>query len=112
RRLERRCDSAREEPSLSDHLMAAGAVLGEEAQPRGDAPLFGMRLRNRRARAERGDVGDELVDLYVGEARPRTLGLLVGIEERHVAGAQVEVGSKRARPFERRPEPDPAARGL
>ena len=56
-----------------------------------------MRLRDRRAGAERRDVADERADLAARRrARACGDGCSSGLRERHVAGAEVEVGGERA----------------
>jgi hypothetical protein len=60
---------------------------------------------NRRAPAERRDVRDEVLDLLLVEEHAAAARLLAGLAQRHVAGAQVEVGRERADTPERRAEP-------
>ena len=61
--VERRRHGAGDVAARRDDLMAAGAVLGEELLALRQAAALRLRGSGRPALAERGDVGDERVDL-------------------------------------------------
>src|SRR5205085_1846656 len=71
---------------------------------------FGGGARPRRALPERGDVGDERVDLPRVELWAPARRLVVRARERHVAGAEVEVGRERPHAAQARAEPAHAER--
>src|SRR5256885_1853721 len=73
--VERELGAAGHVAALGGDLVAAGAVLGEEAEADRDAAALRVRVRHRLALTERGDVGDERVDLVRREERvaPRRL---------------------------------------
>ena len=98
--------------AFADDLVAAGAVFGEQLHPFGEVVVGGVRFGDRRPRAERGDVGDERLDLAVVEERRLAFGLFAGVRERHPPGAQVEVGGERADPAQRGPGAFDAAGAL
>src|SRR5439155_16896616 len=91
--------------ALGDDLVAPGAVDGEETEAARHAASLRMRLRHRRPAAEGGDVTHERVDLLLRERRALAPRLLVRVAQRHVAGAEVEVGGARTHAAERRSEP-------
>src|SRR5438067_5999028 len=93
--------------------MAAGAVIREQPLPPGDAPPRGIGRRHGRAAAERRDVGDKRADLVLVEERRASARLDPDSGERHVAGAEVEVGRERADAAQRRTLPllSPRAEG-
>ena len=69
---------------------------------RGEARALPARRRDRRPVPDRRDVADERADLRLAEQHPRPPRLGVRVVERHVAGADVEVGAERARVLQRR----------
>ena len=73
--------------ALSDDLVAACAVLGEEVESLRDVARLGLRLRDRRPGPERRDVGDEVADLRLAEGDAPALRLHPEMWQRHVAGA-------------------------
>ena len=96
RGLERRGDPARQVAALRHDLVAAGAVVGEQLLAVRKAAALGLRPRHLRPLAERRHVGDEGLDLLLGEQHPHAARLLTGLAQGHVAGAQVEVGREGA----------------
>src|SRR4051794_7981196 len=85
--------------------MTARTVVREQLQPARKAAPSGPWVRDSWTLAERRDVGDEALDLAVGEVRTLPLGLLAGAADRHPAGAQIEVGSERPDTSQARPLP-------
>jgi hypothetical protein len=90
---------------MGGDLVTAGAVLGEQAQAFGHAALLRRGLGDGWTGRERRDVLDKRPELAAREQHappPRLLGRRL---ERHVAGAQIEVGRLRADTAQRRPLP-------
>ena len=67
-------------------------------------------MRDRRALAERSDVGHEPADLATREERAMPLRLLARVSDRHAARAQVEVRRECPNAAEARPLPGDVAR--
>src|SRR6185503_6879184 len=97
--------------TLGHDLVAAGAALGEEVVALREAAALGMRRGDRRAGPEGCDVGRQRLDLALGEEDVAAARLHADVRERHVARAQVEVGSERADADQRRADPGVLALG-
>src|SRR5207302_11511528 len=103
RSIERRRHGVRHVAALGVDLMAAGAVLGELLLALREVPALGMRPRDARPAAERGNVRHERGQLALREAHGCAVRLRVRRREWHIAGAQVEVRRECADTAERRP---------
>ena len=98
--LERRRQRTGDVAALGHDLVAAGAVVREQLHSLGEVPALGLRLRDRRAVAERGDVGGQRVDLRLAEERRA-----IAVARRRVAGAACSrCGGRSRRRALRRPE--------
>ena len=104
RLVQRRRDRIGDVAALGDDLVAAGAVLGEEMQAVGDVAFRRIGVRDGRPFPERADVRDQRPQLPLGEEDAAAARLAAGGAERHVAGAEIEVGGERTHPAQRRRE--------
>jgi hypothetical protein len=93
--LERRRHDVGDVAALGDDLMAACAVLGEQVLTGGKIAALRVRMRNTGAVSERGDVGDQRIDLARPEQEARAARLDADPPQGHVAGAQVEICGER-----------------